>query len=193
MRSSPEVRASIRGADDIDAGFRAITGGVDDAASQHAAARLEGFREGRHEGLELGLLEGRSLGQEATASALGALSSVIDELRQRDDRDLAQLEHLAVDLAFELAQAILERELAITADPGADVIRRALALRAGRETVRVRLHPDDAALVDASPHTDVEVVIDPSLPRGGAAAELGDGFADLSIEAALERVRKALS
>ncbi len=193
MRSSPEVRASIRGANDIDAGFQAITGGVDDAASQHAAARLEGFREGRHEGLELGLLEGRSLGQDATASALGALSAVVEELHQRDERDLAQLEHLAVELAFELARAILDRELAVTTDPGTDAIRRALALRAGRETVRVRLHPDDAALVDGSPPADVEIVIDPSLPRGGAAVELGDGFADLSIDAALERVREALS
>lgn len=193
MRSSPEVRASIRGADDIDTGFRAITGGIDDTSTQHAAARLDGFREGRHEGLELGLLEGRSLGQEATASALGALSAAVEELHQRDERDLGQLEHLAVELAFELARAILDRELAVTTDPGADAIRRALALRAGRETVRVRLHPDDAALVDDTPHADVEIVIDPSLPRGGAAAELGDGFADLGIDAALERVRKALS
>ncbi len=197
MHSSPDVRSpargSVRSSAEVATEVVALaTGRHEDAASIHAAAKLEGFREGRHEGLELGLLEGRALGQAATASSVEALAAIVRDLHARDERDLAQIEELATVLAVELAETILGRELQIAADPGADAIRRALALRAGREPVRVRLHPDDASLVDAAAHPEVEIVVDPSVRPGAALAELGDGFADLSVDAALARVREVL-
>ncbi|MEZ5245774.1 MAG: FliH/SctL family protein [Acidimicrobiales bacterium] len=157
-----------------------------------AEARLEGFRAGREEGFAVGREEGRATSEAAVASALGALSALVADYQQRLDFARGEVEQLAVALAVELAEVLLGRQLA-EIEPGSDVIARALALRCGAEPVRIRMHPADAALIGASDHPDVTIVPDPGLARGAAAAESGGGLADISIAAAIERVREVLS
>jgi flagellar biosynthesis/type III secretory pathway protein FliH len=55
------------------------------------------------------------------------------------------------------------------------------------------MHPADASTLNTDSHPDVVIVADATLDRGHAAAELGEGLADLSIDAALARVKAALA
>lgn len=186
MLSLHDVRASIRTEGDTPEPARnlALTGRRDSPAH----ARLEGFRAGREEGFEIGRQEGRA----AAEAALAALGAVVDDLQTREAFARAEVEDLAVALAVELAEVLLGRQL-VEIEPGSDVIARALGVRRGAEAVRIRMHPADAAEVGGSDHPDVTVVPDPTLARGHAAAETGGGLADVSISAAIERVRGVLA
>ncbi len=195
MHSSAEVRAYVRPASEVDAIESVATGRPntgEDPASAIATARLAGFREGRREGLELGVLEGRTLGQEAAALTVEALSRAAADLDGRWEITAERVEALAVHLALDLAEVIIGRELEIATNPGADALRRAMRFRAEHEPVRARLHPDDAAMITSELAADVSVVPDPTVNRGDALVELGDGLVDASIAAALGRVREAL-
>lgn len=187
MHSSPDVRASIRSqASDATAAFG--TAPRLDAAS----ARLDGFRAGREEGFEAGRDEGRATAEAAVADAVAALGAAAVDFRSREDFARDAVESLAVELAVELAEVIIGVQLA-EMEPGTDVIGRALSLRRGLEPIRVRMHPADAAAVSDDPHPDVTIVADSTIPRGGAAAEVADDLTDISIDAAIARVREVLS
>jgi flagellar assembly protein FliH len=189
MRSLPDVRASIRHDGDnvsSETSF-ALTGRRDGVAE----AKLEGYRDGREEGFRVGREEGRATAQAAVAGAIDALGVAVSDFQRRDSFARAEIERIAVDLALELAEVLLGRQLTAM-EPGSDVIARALELRRGTEPVWVRMHPVDAAALSPEPHPDVRIIADPALGRGCAAAEIGEGLADLSIAAAVERVRAVL-
>lgn len=188
MPSSRDVRASIL----TDGAVGSSPGG---ALMGHrhspAEARLDGFRAGREAGREVGLEEGRTAAEAVVASTLGALYELLVEYQERVEIARGEIELLAVALAVDLAEVILGRQLE-EIEPGSDVIARALGLRRGVEPVRVRMHPDDAEPIGPSAHPDVTIVPDPGLVRGSAIAEVGGGLADISIDAAMERVRAVL-
>ena len=190
MHSLRDSRASIRveGSEAVPVPNLALTSRRDSPAE----ARLQGFRAGREEGFAIGREEGRATAEAAVASTLGSLRDMLTEYQQRLDFARGEVEQLAVELAVELAEVLLGRQL-VEIEPGSDVIARALGLRRGVEPVRIRMHPADAALIGASAHPDVAIVPDPTLARGDAAAEVGGGLSDISIAAAMERVRGVLS
>jgi len=190
MPSLRESRASIRskgaGADPV--ANAALTG----HRNTPAEVRLEGFRAGRQEGFAVGQEEGRAAAEAVVSSTINALYDLLVDYQERLDFARGEVEQLAVVLAVELAEVILGRQLE-EIEPGSDVIARALGLRRSTEAVRVRMNPSDAAVIEASSHPDVEIIPDPGLARGSAAAEVGGGLADISIGAAIERVRGVLS
>ena len=189
MPSLREARASIlvQGGEAQPVANLAITGRRDGSAE----ARLEGFRAGREEGFAVGREEGQASADAAVASTIGALRDVLDEYGRRLDIARGEVEQLAVELAVELAELLIGHQSA-QVEPGSDVIARALGLRRGAEPVRVRMHPTDVAAIGSSGHPDVTIVPDPALARGTAMAEVGGGLADISIAAALDRVREVL-
>ena len=90
---------------------------------------------------------------------------------------------------------MLGREVATAADPGADALRRAMALVDAQVAVTVRMNPEDRSTLDpaASDSRTVMVVDDPSLSRGDAVVETDDTVVDATIESAMERVREVLA
>ena len=100
-----------------------------------------------------------------------------------------------VELAMGVAEAILGREVATAADPGADAVRRALGQVASGITVRVRLNPADRAVLDPELFADahLSVVEDASVARGDAIAETEEHLVDATVSAALARVREVLA
>ncbi len=109
----------------------------------------------------------------------------------------AQLEDQALGLARDLTEVILGHELRHqTGTETADAVaRRVLAVLPSGVAATVRLHPDVAA-AGASPalETDlVHVVADATLSRHDAVVTTDEQVVDLSIAAALTRVREALS
>jgi len=163
------------------------------AADPFAAARAAGFEEGFQAGLA-----DAAAGDEAARTAQvcrlsdALITTAVGARSHRADAvSLAELE--AVELAFELAEALLGRELSLSPSLSIDAVKRAVALVPKGEDLVVRLHPDDvitpdelqALVADAS----VKVVIDPEVEPGGCVVEAGPCRIDAQVGPAMERAR----
>jgi flagellar assembly protein FliH len=144
-------------------------------------------------------LQRRAASAAATAevdSALDVLSTVARALAERDRLSIAEVEDVVADLALQVARAVLDRELALSADPGAEAIARALALAPEDCSAVVRLHPLDAVVTrdlgSLGAGRSIVLVADPDVARGGCVVEAAGRRIDAQIETALERVAAAL-
>lgn len=162
-------------------------------------ARRVAFDQGYAEGLDAA----RADIEAATADAnkrvrrsLAALCAAIDAFEVRETTALADVEDAVVTGAFQLAGAVLQRELAVAADPGGEAIARALRLAPARGDVVARLHPDDAATLGmgrvATRSRAIEVVADDSVEPGGCVLEVGETEVDAQLSAALANIASAL-
>jgi flagellar assembly protein FliH len=120
----------------------------------------------------------------------------------RKEHDLAEL---VTELSFVLAQHIIGVEVTLNANGlktmVAKLIEEAAAERGPRQTVIVRLHPADHALIDPLTKIDnAHLLSDVAVTRGGAMVEIiapdGDPIDrivwDASIEARVATMRNAL-
>ena len=179
-----------------------------------AAGHRDGLEQGRAEGLALGYAEGVATGSAAGrdralrdghAAADTALRALDDESRRTLDQLVATTEEVAssaASLAFQIAELVLEREVELSADPGAEAGRRAARLlpdtgAAELATLTARLHPDDLDRLTAQPAElvagrSLQVLADPAVAPGGCVLECGATRVDATIPSALDRIRAAL-
>lgn len=127
------------------------------------------------------------------------LAQVVDDFRTLGADLRAQASADAVKLGFEVARALIRRELEITAEPLVDVIKEALGEVAEARQVRVRMHPEDILALEAFGLEEkepgiakTELVNDPALGRGDIIIESDLGSVNASLESRLEAIRKAL-
>lgn len=178
-----------------------------------AAAQAQGYAAGWAEGRKRAMDAARDVASEVVARAakervtavteqqhlVAALGTAVDRC-QADFADRYRLlAEQALDLALQLAEEVVQRELVVAAEPGLDALRRALAPVDARSAVTVRLHPADRATLDAATlepaaldGREVTVVDDPTLSRGDAVAETDHGIVDATVGGALARVREVL-
>lgn len=221
MTSSPELPSRlVRGAAAADLPAAPLEGLLD-PLQRSGIDRLAAVarQDARAEGYAVGWAQGRRAAEEAAqreallaeaeraeyaaraatelTCALRALSVAAQAL---EARAVAPAEALSAEIvagAFELAQALLDRELTLATDPGLDAIRRALALAPENRPVTARLHPDDASvarsgLAAADLGRDVLIVADPTIERGGAVVDCDATRVDAQLGPALDRVREVL-
>ena len=180
------------------------------AERSRQAARAQGYAMGWAEGRRAGEARARrqadqdderrdqaeSRRRHEHEQAVQALDAAAREMRGRLDEACAAVETHVVEVALQIAEAVVGRELATSADPGGDAVRRILRLLPPEVTTfTLRLHPDDQALLDPGllgGHT-VTVVPDPAVDRGSAVAETDTRVVDASVAAALDRVRQVLT
>ncbi|MGH9017353.1 MAG: FliH/SctL family protein [Acidimicrobiales bacterium] len=161
-----------------------------------AAARAAGFQEG----FAAGVADAAS-GDEAALAArttrlTEALIAAAEETRGQREAAVTRAEAEAVELAFELAEALITRELSLSSSAGIDAVTRAVALVPEGEDLVVRLHPGDVVtpeqLQALVPDTSVKVVHDPDIEPGGCVVEAGPCRIDAQIRPAIERARALL-
>lgn len=173
------------------------------------AARAQGFAAGWAEGLRASAQRSSTAYGEQTRalqhrsdtllaaqrSALSALQEAVGRCADTTSALHAELTAAAVDLALQIAEAVLGRELEIATDPGSDALRRALVGIPIDVPVTVRLHPADLDVLDRDVVADraVTFVADATITSGDALVETEDGIVDAGIAAALERVREVLA
>jgi flagellar assembly protein FliH len=181
------------------------------ATEVRASAQREGYEAGFAEGLAEGQAEAaRQLAAERAdaeqrfnqheaelARAMGLLQRAIEGLEVRQTAALADVEELVLNAVYDIAEAVVGRELALAAEPARDAVARALALVPTGSGISLRLHPDDAATIDLTADwardRDIQVVPDPTLDRGDCVADAGPTRVDARISAALDRVRGVLA
>jgi len=155
----------------------------------------DGYRSGVAEGLAAGRAAAAAEAAEATVRAEALFRSLVeaaDDLRRRQALELKGLEDTLARTAFDLASAVVGRELQLSSSPGADALARALALVPAGCIATARLHPDDVASLGAAASDAVAVIADPVIEPGGCILEVGDSRIDAQLGSALDRVRAAL-
>jgi flagellar assembly protein FliH len=179
------------------------------AESTRAAARAQGYAVGWAEGRRAGEEHARAEAGRETAEwaaehadraaehehALEALRQAAQRLERTVAEVCTAVETHSVEVALQLAEAIVGREVALAADPAADAMRRALALVPEGTAVTVRLHPADRSSLDAAEFAEyaVRLADDPTLARGDAAVDTDKSVVDATVAAALARVREVLA
>jgi len=169
-------------------------------ARGHAAGYAAGLRlaerelEGRRAELEALHVERLVRLEALSAARVAALSAAARALDARVAPVAAEAEGTLVELAVELAEAVLGRTLRTDPETGAEAaVRRALGVVDPALVLSVRLHPDDVAvLAGATGDSWPLLVADPSLARGDAEADLPVGHVDARLTTAAARMRAAL-
>ena len=129
--------------------------------------------------------------------ALDVLNGMARALQQREAVALAEVEDVVIDLALQVARAVLDRELDVSADPGREALTRALALAPQHHAATARLNPADAALLDGLDELGagrpLTVVADPVVERGGCLLDTAGRQIDAQVGTALARVAAVLA
>jgi flagellar assembly protein FliH len=165
--------------------------------------------EARREGLELGRKEGREAAAQAERERVGRecapLAGVLEKagsaLEEARRGILARAERDLLTLALEIARRVLKAEASRGAATPLENLTRALELTARRQEVRIEVHPEDLALVEAYLPTlrrrfadlgSVAFEAAESVGRGGARVRTREGSVDASIAAQLEEIERGL-
>lgn len=164
------------------------------------AGYRDGHAQGHADGWAAGHADALRQAKETTAhmtAVLERLAAAANAVAEREAAILRSAEDVFAAAAFELAAAVIGRELELAESPGVDAIARALALAPVAGDVTVRLNPDDHDAVQvmhaATLDERVRLVPDPSLARGDAIAEWADTTLDARIGSAIERARRVLT
>ncbi|HVC69126.1 MAG TPA: FliH/SctL family protein [Acidimicrobiales bacterium] len=162
-------------------------------ADPFAAARAAGFAEGFQAGLADAAAGDEAARTAQTSRLSDALITAAAAARSHRADAVALAEQEAVRLAFELAEALLGREISLSSSLSIDAVTRAVALVPKGDDLVVRLHPDDVITPDELqalvPDASVKVVIDPEVELGGCVVEAGPCRIDAQVGPAMERAR----
>ncbi|MGD9645227.1 MAG: FliH/SctL family protein [Pirellulales bacterium] len=132
---------------------------------------------------------------------LPALGQTIDALDQLRDDWLRRWQRRSLDVASAMARRIVRRELAAEPAIALELVREALELAADIPQLRLFMHPDDlrtlgpsvtALCEELSRLSEVEIVADEKISRGGCRLETRFGQIDQQIESQLDRLLEEL-
>jgi len=168
-----------------------------------AGVRLAKDPESRSRGAyQQGLQEGQAAARKETASQIEAMNKrmarSIEEFSSLRQRFRHEAEEDVVQLALAIARRILHRELSMAPDALLGIVKAALQKIEMRELHRIRVRPEDAAMVKqfldkmGLPQR-VEVTADPGLERGAVILDSGRGAVDASIETQLAEIERGLA
>ena len=176
-----------------------------EAQTVTAAARADGFEEGKREGYEAGLREGHAAGMEtALAEHSAGLIGAAEALKQaagRFEEARSQFTREAlvdcVELALAVAKRVTKRQSLVDPQVLSANLEQAMKMVIGCTRLRIALHPDDRATItqaleklrfsNAAVET-AQIVDDPGVARGGCRIETEHGTVDADIDAQLNRL-----
>ena len=155
-----------------------------------------GFAQGFDQGYTDGIAQAAQHTQ-LLAGLVQRLGQAADVLLSRETTTRQEIEHDVVATAFQIAEAIIGREIAQPDTRGVDAIARALELAPERGLVTARVSPADLAVIgDAGQLATgraLELVADPSVAPGDCVVDVASCRVDARIDRALARIREILS
>jgi len=165
---------------------------ADPFAAERAAAYQAGY--------EAAVAEAAAADAAATTGRAERLTDALVEAaaaaREQREAALAQAGREAVELAFELAETLIARELTLHPSLTVDALQRALVLVPQGEDLVVRLHPGDAItpeeVQELVKDASVRIVADPEIETGGCVVEAGPCRIDAQLGPALARARELI-
>jgi flagellar biosynthesis/type III secretory pathway protein FliH len=145
--------------------------------------------------------QGEKAGVEAGTTRADAmlrrLSDTLRELEELRRSMIRQTEHQIVQLAIEMARRIVRREVQTDNDLLCAMARVALDRLGDASPATIRLNPEDYHTIIARQGgtwagSNVNIVADPSVGRGGCMVESPFGFVDASVDAQFRVLEQAL-
>jgi flagellar biosynthesis/type III secretory pathway protein FliH len=168
-----------------------------DALKREAVAREIDAAYGK--GLSDGEDAGFARARQELSTALRAVRAALQEVRAARATWDRTLEENLVALAAAIARKIVDRELADSGDALRELVRKAASSYPAEQAVRIRMHPDDLALLagpdgrlassdDPTGGREVRWIADEVIERGGCLVEGPDRIVDGRVDKALERL-----
>lgn len=151
----------------------------------------------RREGLEAGRTEGRA----ALEEAAGLLFGAAEELAGYKEALFREARGQVVELSLALVNRVLGPLAARDEAAVVRVVERALQLLSDRETLTLRVHPDDLrSLVEAKPRVlesfdgiqKLTVLDDPAVKRGGCLVQTPTAEIDARLDSQLAELARSL-
>jgi flagellar assembly protein FliH len=170
---------------------------VDELEGVERLAWEESYAEGLKAGQAAGLAEARTRVAQLDGQ-IAQFESILGLLARPLSRMDGEVETQLVQLAVSIARQLLRRELKLDPSQVVAAVRETVALLpASARDVRVRLHPDDAALVReklATPQAEQawRIVEDPVLARGDCRVSAEAAQIDARLESRLAAVISTL-
>lgn len=175
-----------------------------DGASEEG--RKAGYEEGKRAGIEAGREEGTQRAIEEYRAALAEIERSWSEALAAFDETRSELlldaRRDVLRLASLIAEKVVKRAALLDESLVRDQFAAILAHVASPTRLRVRIHPDDRAVLERSMPTlaerfgsleNTEIVEDASLSRGSCVAVTGDGAEiDAGIESQIDRLVEQL-
>jgi len=168
-----------------------------DFSALEEAARVQGYDVGYEQGHAAGL----AAAEAAMAGPLQQLATLLGGIYENHTVFYRAAERQVVDLALQIAQKVVEREVENMPDLAVNVIRAALEEMDARTAIRVRVNPDDAELLqrrwaqvvppDVGPER-IELQPDERVQAGGGIVETTHGQVDAQLSTKLEQLGNAL-
>jgi flagellar biosynthesis/type III secretory pathway protein FliH len=168
-----------------------------DFAELEEAARLQGYGMG----YEQGQADGQAAAEATMAQSIRRLQQLTSGVLENHTAFFRAAERQVVDLALQIAQKVIEREVENMPDLAVTIIRAALEEMDTRTAVRVRVSPDDEELLrrrwaqvvppGVSPDR-IELVVDERVQSGGAIIDTTQGQVDAQLDTKLAQLGNAL-
>ena len=152
-------------------------------AQRVLAARQQGYQDGYRDGLEALEASKRQFARQVSAQLAAVVGAFDDQIAAHESRMAQAL----LDSAVTLARQVVRSELQQRPDCVTQVAREAVgALMASARQLRLRLHPDDAALVEQGAAEtlrarDILIQADARIAPGGCVVDSDLGQVDARI------------
>ncbi len=174
-----------------------------DAATLEALREEElvtAYRRGRVEGEQAGEARARK----ELETALTATRRVLDQVREARESWSRALDERMVALSMAVARQIVRRELEGDVESFRSLVEAAIASFPTDQVLRIRLHPDDLDSLkdeetgripgdEAAGGREARWIADEEIVRGGCVVEGPDRIVDGRVDAALERIFRAVA
>jgi flagellar biosynthesis/type III secretory pathway protein FliH len=156
----------------------------------------------------LGVADGRQEAQDAERirlrSALRAADEALAAIHANEERWSGGLDENIAALAVAVARHIIDREITSDRELVAKLVRRALSEFPVDQPVRIRVNPNDLAVIElqgltavvrevGSPTREAQWTGDPRIEAGGCVVEGRDRIIDGRVDTALERTYRRLA
>lgn len=163
-----------------------------DLEARRAAVERDAFAKGFAQGEKAGA---EAAGKRAEVM-LRRLTETLEELTSLRAQMIHQTEHQMVELALAVARRVVHREISLDRDLLVAMARVALDRLGESARVTVRFNPEDFEIIAASADhwsgTNVTVVADARISRGGCRVESDLGVMDAGVDGQIQEIARAL-
>lgn len=180
-------RGELLGLDKEEVVYSSITAGQLEEITQSAYedVREQAYREGLRQGHDEGYQAGLKLAESEISRQLQSLQNIVAEsMRFLADQD-DHVEQALVNLAVEVASALLRRELTIDSSQVLEVVQEAVrALPANAGNITIKLSEQDYQQLNGCEEIEAHwrLQVDPALAPGGCLIVTDQGVVDFTME-----------
>lgn len=146
-------------------------------------------------------LAGKEAAQQELEAKRTELATLLEEVEAERVSFFDRMEPEVARLSITIAEKVIARQLEVHPETVVDLVKNAMRRMQERETLRVRLNPDDVPIVRAAREDllseingvqKLELIDDRRVGRGGCVVESNNGVLDARIKTQLEEMERVI-